>query len=99
MNDWKSLLHDADRHRDPELSAADVQRIRDVILSAASDSARRNVVAWPRAFVVTATLLVMICASVLTALQRSTRTVDQWPAREIEIARTEESIQNQVARQ
>jgi hypothetical protein len=58
------------------MPAADVQRMRRVVVAAAGEAAARRSFAWPRAFVVTATLLFFVCASVLAALQRATRDVN-----------------------
>ena len=76
MNDWKSRLRDGDPGQDAVMPAADVQRMRRVVVAAAGDAAARRSLAWPRAFVVTATLLFFVCASVLAALQRVTRDVN-----------------------
>jgi hypothetical protein len=42
-------------------------------MSTATEPQARARFMWPRAFVVTATILLMVCASMLTALQRTTR--------------------------
>jgi hypothetical protein len=73
MNDWQSRLREADPGSDAVMSPADVQRIRRAVTSAASEARQRVSIMWPRAFVVTATVLLMICASMLTVLQRTTR--------------------------
>jgi hypothetical protein len=73
MNDWQSRLREADPGSDAVMSPADVQRIRRAVMSAATGSRGRDRLMWPRAFVVTATVLLMVCASMLTALQRTTR--------------------------
>ena len=86
MNDWKSLLRDADRSRDAVLPADDVNRIRTIVMSAASQSSQRQPMAWSRAFVITATLLILICTSVIARLQRSAH---EWQAKENEMVRTE----------
>lgn len=75
MNDWQSRLREADPGSDAVMSPADVQRIRRAVLSAATEPQGRERFIWPRAFVVTATILLMVCASMLTALQRTTRHV------------------------
>jgi hypothetical protein len=75
MNDWQSRLREADPGSAAVLSPADVQRIRTVVMSAASEPRARERIVWPRAFVVTATVLFMVCASMLAVLQRTTRDV------------------------
>jgi len=90
MNDWRSLLRDADPGRDAVMPAGDVRRVRSVVLSAASDRPRPRPMAWPRAFVVSATLLLMVCASVLASLQRATQHMSE--ATSLELSRSSEVV-------
>jgi hypothetical protein len=73
MNDWQSRLRESDPGSDLVMSPAEVQRIRRAVTSAASEPQERAGIMWPRAFVVTATVLFMICASMLTVLQHTKR--------------------------
>ena len=76
MTDWKTRWREADSGLDAGLSGAEIERIKRIVVAAASEAPRRSALGWPRAFVVTAALLVMVCASVLTGLQRATRQID-----------------------
>ena len=76
MTDWKTRWRDADSGLDADLPDAEIQRIRRIVVAAAGEAPRRAALGWPRAFVVTAALLVMVCASVLTGLQRATRQME-----------------------
>ena len=80
MNDWQSRLRDADPEQHAVMPASEVQRMRGVVIAAARDAGVRRSLTWPRAFVVTATLLVLVCASVLAGLQRATRQMDDASA-------------------
>ena len=73
MNDWRTRLRDADAMRDPLMPPDAVRRVRSIVVSAAGDRPVGGTQMWPRAFLVTATLLVLVCASVLASLQRATR--------------------------
>jgi hypothetical protein len=76
MTDWKTRWREADSGLDGGPSDAEIERIRRIVIAAAGDAPRRAALGWPRAFVVTAALLVMVCASVLTGLQRATRQIE-----------------------
>jgi hypothetical protein len=71
MTDWKTRLRDSDPARHAELSAADVHRIRSVVLSAAHAVEPSAAFVWPRAFVVTTAALTLTCAVALVALQQN----------------------------
>jgi hypothetical protein len=70
MTDWKTRLRDSDPARHAEMSAADVQRIRSIVLSAAHAVDPSIEFAWPRAFVVTTAALTITCAAALVTLQQ-----------------------------
>jgi hypothetical protein len=76
MKDWQSRLREGDPGADAVMSAGDVRRIRAAVIAATRQAQVRQPLSWPRAFVVTATVLVMVCASMLAALQRNTRQID-----------------------
>ena len=86
MNDWQSRLREADPGSDAVMSLADVERIRRAVMSAASGPQGRESIMWPRAFVVAATVLLMVCASMLAALQRTTGDVVEGLAPETAVA-------------
>jgi hypothetical protein len=86
MKDWRSRLREEDPGADAVMSAADVRRIRAAVSSAASQAQTRQSLLWPRAFVVTATALVMVCGSLLAALQWTTRQLDDRADAAIEVA-------------
>ena len=70
MRDWRTELRESDPARDAEMSAADVQRVRSVVLAAAHTDGPAGF-AWPRAFVATTAALTLTCTLALVALQRS----------------------------
>jgi hypothetical protein len=72
MTDWRARLREGDPGRDAVIPEADVRRMRAVLIAAAHEAVERRT-AWSRAFLVAATTLVLVCASMLTALQRTTR--------------------------
>ena len=86
MKDWQSRLREEDPGADAVMSAADVRRIRAAVSSAASQAQTRQAPLWPRAFVVTATALVMVCGSMLAVLQWTTRQLDDRADDAIEVA-------------
>ena len=71
MTDWKTRLRDSDPARHVEMSAADIQRVRRVVLSAARDADRTAGFVWPRTFIVATAALTIICAVALVALQQN----------------------------
>jgi hypothetical protein len=73
MSDWKTRWQQADSELQGGLSDLDVLRMRRAVVAAASEAPNRAGGVWPRTFVVMATLLVVVCASVLTGLQRATQ--------------------------
>lgn len=72
MNNWKSRLREADAAADASLPSDDAARMRQAVIAAARTAAAPRAPAWSRAFVVAATALVVTCASMLAALQRTT---------------------------
>jgi hypothetical protein len=76
MKDWHSRLREGDPGADAVMSAGDVRRIRAAVIAAARQAQVRQPLLWPRAFVVTAAALIMVCGSMLTMLQRTTRQID-----------------------
>ena len=77
MTDWKTRWREADSGLDAGLSDAEIQRIGGLWSRPRARRRAGQRSAWPRAFVVTAALLVMVCASVLTGLQRATRQMER----------------------
>ena len=75
MRDWKTRLRESDPARHSELSAAEVHRIRSVVLSAAHAGEPGTGFVWPRAFVVTIAALTLTCAVALVGLQQN---ISEW---------------------
>lgn len=72
MSDWRARLRESDPGRDAAMPDADVRRMRAVVIAAAHAATGRRA-AWSRTFLVAAATLVLVCASMLTALQRTVR--------------------------
>jgi len=95
MTDWRTRLRESDPARDAAMSALDVQRVRSVILSAANETDRRVAFVWPRAFVATAAVLMLVCVTVLTALHRAAGDTQAREAAQYQVdqAATEDGVQ------
>jgi hypothetical protein len=81
MTDWRTRLRDADPAAGGEIPAADLERMRATVLAAARGAgATMPRVVVPRAFVLTAGVLLMTCAGMLTGLQSAKREMTAMPA-------------------
>ena len=69
MSDWRIRLREADRALGAEVVPAEAQRLRRSVLASVPPGAGAAQ-GWPRAFAVTAATLVLMCVTLLTALQR-----------------------------
>ena len=80
MTDWRTRLRDADPAAGAEIPAADLERMRATVLAAARGAgATMPRVVMPRAFVLTAGVLLMTCAGMLTGLQSAKREMTAMP--------------------
>lgn len=65
---WRSRLRDADAAAPVEITDAELRRMRQAVVAAAAAAASSATV-WPRAFLVTATALLVVCSGLLAGLQ------------------------------
>jgi hypothetical protein len=73
MTNWKTRLRDADAEASAEMRQADVDRLRNAVLATAREAHAVRPVFLPRAFVMAAGVLLMVCAGMLAGLQNVTR--------------------------
>lgn len=73
MTSWKSRLRDADPGAAAEMRQADVDRLRNAVLATAREARTVRPAFLPRAFVMTAGVLLIVCAGMLAGLQSVTR--------------------------
>ena len=66
---WRSRLRDADAAAPVEITDAELRRMRQAVVAAAAAS---SATMWPRAFLVTATALLVVCSGLLAGLQNLT---------------------------
>lgn len=76
MTSWKSRLRDADPGAAAEMRQADVDRLRNAVLATAREARTVRPAFLPRAFVMTAGVLLIVCAGMLAGLQSVTRDDD-----------------------
>ena len=71
MKQWQARLRADDPGRDAVMPADAAQRMRRIVVAAASEHQTSARLGWPRAFVAAAAALVVVCATVLAALHQS----------------------------
>ena len=64
---WRSRLRDADAAAPFEITDPELRRMRQTVVAAAW--AASSATMWPRAFLVTATALLVVCSGLLAGLQ------------------------------
>jgi hypothetical protein len=73
MTNWRTRLREADPGLRDEMTPANVQQMRAVVVATARDAPARTPSTWPRSFALTTAAFLIVCTGILAGLHQVTR--------------------------